>query len=84
MCGCLWYLFVMLVVFELTELLPSAPTVLGDSRCYNAIFLSNGSSGFSSLGYTLTASLLEDSANNCRLHMGDYDGVDGTDMLRSK
>eukprot|EP00957_Ditylum_brightwellii_P149531 11387378-Ditylum_brightwellii.AAC.1 len=33
--------------------------------------------------YTLTGSLLRDTSNNCRIHIGDFDGDNGEDVLRT-
>lgn len=51
-----------------------------NSRCYNAIFVSNGNSF--DADYTLTTSLLENSSGTCKLHVGNYNGVDGDGLRR--
>lgn len=54
-----------------------------NSRCYNALYISTAAGGFSSGEYTLTSSLLENSAGTCKLHVGDYNGDQHFDLLRT-
>ncbi|MEM7249744.1 MAG: hypothetical protein AAF533_30850, partial [Acidobacteriota bacterium] len=53
-----------------------------DNPSYNALILGT-STGFVGAGYVLTGSVLQNSSNTCRLHVGDYDGDDHDDLLRS-
>jgi len=53
-----------------------------DDQCYN--FLIEGApGGFSGLGYVLTGAQLQDSGGVCTLHVGNYNGTTGADLLRS-
>mmetsp|Transcript_9536 Transcript_9536/g.12126 ORF Transcript_9536/g.12126 Transcript_9536/m.12126 type:complete len:504 (+) Transcript_9536:104-1615(+) len=53
-----------------------------EDRCYNAMYQNPGTSDASG-DYTLTGSLLRDTSNNCRIHIGDFDGDNGEDVLRT-
>ena len=53
-----------------------------DDPSYNALFY-GAVSGFSSHGYVLTGSQLQNQDDTCRVHVGDYDGDDYSDILRS-
>lgn len=55
-----------------------------NSRCYNSIYLSAiDSGGTFTGGYTLTTGVLENSIETCKLHVGNYNGLGGDDLLRT-
>ena len=54
-----------------------------DDPSYNAIWYGSTAGGFSGGGYILTGSVLEKSNKTCRLHIGDFNGIDGDDLLRT-
>ncbi|MEM7249385.1 MAG: thrombospondin type 3 repeat-containing protein, partial [Acidobacteriota bacterium] len=53
-----------------------------DNSSYNALIHSTDT-GFVGAGYVLTGSVLQNSANTCRVHVGDFDNDDHDDVLRS-
>ena len=54
-----------------------------DNPSYNARWFGSTSGGFVGGSYVFTGSVLQNSSNSCRLHLGNFNGTGGTDLLRS-